>query len=86
MLPTLEEGDFILVRRVRRHQVSSLELGTIVCLQHPHFGFMTKRLLALDDDGTVRVGSDGQTGSDSSALGPVPIHCITHRLLWRIPR
>ncbi|MEL7298680.1 MAG: S24/S26 family peptidase [Pseudomonadota bacterium] len=84
MLPTLEDGDFFLAWRVR--DPAKLAPGTIVRLDHPHFGPMVKRLAGFCGPETARLASDGQTGADHADLGDVSVHAITHRLLLRIPK
>ncbi|MEL6446655.1 MAG: S26 family signal peptidase [Pseudomonadota bacterium] len=78
MLPTLGDGDFVIGRRIGPRAVRRLDTRAIVCAQHPHFGPIIKRIAGVDGD-TVRLDSDGVTGSESSSFGDVPIDCITHR-------
>lgn len=85
MLPTLKEGDLILARRLTAGSVSRLKPGQLACLEHPHFGFMVKRLVAIDAT-SATFDSDGQSGSEAASLGPVPLSAITHRVMFRIGR
>ncbi|MEM7765483.1 MAG: S24/S26 family peptidase [Pseudomonadota bacterium] len=84
MLPTLQDGDLILVRRISTRAAAGLAPGTIVCVRHPHFGFMIKRLRAHAEDGTILLDSDGQTGADHTDLGPVAVTAVTHRFWFRL--
>lgn len=86
MLPTLKDGDFIIARKLSAPAVQKLRKGAIVCLDHPHFGFMIKRLVRLNENATAIVDSDGQTGANQQSLGPVPMTCISHKLWLRIPQ
>ncbi|MEL7298238.1 MAG: S24/S26 family peptidase [Pseudomonadota bacterium] len=85
MLPTLQDGDLILVRRISLRAAAGLAPGTVICVEHPHFGFMIKRLREHVDNGTVLLDSDGQTGADHADLGPVRLQAVTYRLWFRLP-
>ena len=77
MLPTLGDGDFVIGRRIGERTVRRLAARAIVCVRHPHFGPIIKRVATVDGD-TVRLDSDGETGSESANLGDVPVSCVTH--------
>lgn len=83
MLPTLGDGDFVIARRLRGGAVRRLASGAIVCVNHPHLGTLIKRIRSIDSD-AVTLSSDGQTGSEPEALGPVNTTCITHRARFAI--
>ena len=78
MLPTLGDGDFVIARRLRAGAISRLKAGSMVCVEHPQLGALIKRIRSIDN-GVVTLSSDGQTGSESEALGPLNTSCITHR-------
>ncbi len=78
MLPTLGDGDFVIGRRIGPSSVRRLDSCAIVCAQHPHFGPIIKRVARIDGD-TLRLESDGETGSEAASFGDVPIECVTHR-------
>jgi hypothetical protein len=87
MVPTLEDGDFVIGRRLAGARVASLRPAAVVCLQHPELGPLIKRVVQVDRGaGRVTLTSDGTTGSDASALGPVPLAAITHRAVLAVHR
>lgn len=87
MVPTLEDGDFIIGRRLDEARVASLGPAAVVCLQHPDLGPMIKRIGRIDGVGRrVTLTSDGTTGSAPEALGAVPYSAITHRAVLAVHR
>lgn len=85
MLPTLGDGDYVIGRRIPAHALRRLRAGAVVCVDHPHFGALIKRLEAIEGD-RVRLTSDGVTGSDAASLGDVPLDRVTHRARLAIRR
>ncbi|MEL7309975.1 MAG: S24/S26 family peptidase [Pseudomonadota bacterium] len=77
MLPTLADGDYVLARRLTDRRRATLATGAIVCVDHQHYGPMIKRTGRVDA-GHCELISDGQLGSDSSALGTVTLERVTH--------
>ena len=73
MLPTLTEGQEILVRPIEssRHQ---FEAGTIVLMQHPIQSDvqMIKRITSIDDEDAITVlGDNADESTDSRQFGRV---------------
>lgn len=62
MLPTLHDGDYVIGRRFHAGR-SHLTSGQVVCVDHPHLGWLIKRTGVLTDGG-VELLSDGQTGNE----------------------
>ena len=83
MLPTLGDGDFVLGRRIAPNAVRRLDTDAIVCVDHPHYGPLIKRIDHVDGD-VVHLSSDGVTGTDGRALGQLTVAHITHRARWLI--
>ncbi len=82
MRPTLDDGDWVVVRRGR----GALRVGDVVILDHPEQpGFeIVKRVSALGPGGVMVLGDDPAAGSvDSITFGPVPAGAITARVLVR---
>ena len=87
MVPTLEDGDFVIGRRLGEARVASLGPAAVVCLQHPELGPLIKRVVRVEPgEDRVTLSSDGTTGSDASAIGPVPLASITHRAVLAVHR
>ncbi|MEM7611271.1 MAG: S24/S26 family peptidase [Pseudomonadota bacterium] len=79
MLPTLEDGDFVLARRLPRRAKAALRRDSIVCLRHREHGSLIKRIDQVDAESSLAsVVSDGQTGTGSDTLGDIPLAHITH--------
>jgi len=66
MLPTLDEGERLLVRRVR-----SLRAGDLVVCRVPGGpgGLVVKRVAHLDDEGVHVRGDNAQVSTDSRHFG-----------------
>ena len=71
MLPTLTEGQFVLVDTARRPA-----LGELAVARHPHRDdglLVVKRVAALQPDGGYELVSDNpDAGTDSRTWGPLP--------------
>lgn len=79
MLPTLGDGDFVIARRVHAGTLARLGSGAVVCVDHPQYGALIKRIRSINAN-VVTLSSDGQTGSEPEALGEIDTACITHRV------
>ena len=67
MVPTLQPGDEVTIRRVS--DIEGLRLGEIVCLRSPKDGkLVLHRLLKLGDDGTVKTAGDGKPRPDPAVV------------------
>jgi nickel-type superoxide dismutase maturation protease len=88
MVPTLRDGDRILVR------IGTLRgtppVGSVVLVALPDRPLSVKRLVAVEPDGTVRVAGDNPYGStDSRTLGAQPkgaVKGVVLARLWPYPR
>ncbi len=80
MVPTLRDGDRILVRLGVRGAV-----GSVVVVALPDRPLSVKRLRAVEADGTVRVEGDNPYGStDSRSLGALPAGALAGVVLARL--
>jgi len=71
MLPTLQEGDQVLVRVGGAH----VEPGAVVLVQHPHRSDqrLVKRVEHITPDGALFVvGDNPKASTDSRAFGAIP--------------
>ena len=83
MLPTLRDGDFVVARRLTGRARRGLRPGQIVCVDHPHYGRLVKRIGTTSPAGCA-LASDGAIGSED--LGTIPFERISHRGLVAITR
>jgi phage repressor protein C with HTH and peptisase S24 domain len=82
MVPTLRDGDRVLVRF---GAVGGAAVDRVVLLELPDRPLSVKRLVAIEPDGTVRVEGDNPYGStDSRTLGPMPREAIKGVVLARL--
>jgi len=84
MEPTLVPGQGLIGVTVGRARPGQLRV-----LEHPHRpGFwLVKRVVGLEPDGTMRVGSDNEAVAavDSRVFGPVTVRG-SYRVVVRVPR
>ncbi len=81
MLPALEPGDRLLVRRTAR-----VHEGSLVVVADPRrpSRWMVKRVDAIAPDGAVIVHGDNPAAStDSRTLGPLPASAVIGRPVYR---
>jgi hypothetical protein len=88
MVPTLRDGDRILVRIGALRGTPTV--GSVVLVALPDRPLSVKRLVAVEPDGSVRVAGDNPYAStDSRTLGAVPaasIRGVVLARLWPRPR
>ena len=86
MVPTLRDGDRVLVRL---GEVGT-PVGRVVLVELPDRPLSVKRLVAAEGDGSLRVEGDNEFGStDSRILGALPatsIKGVVLARLWPHPR
>jgi signal peptidase I len=86
MVPTLRDGDRVLVRISER----PAPVGRVVLVELPDRPLSVKRLVAVEDGGLVRVEGDNEFAStDSRVLGALPrdaIKGVVVARLWPRPR
>jgi len=80
MLPALEAGDRLLVRRTQRPR-----RGDVVALRDPRDTgrILVKRVAGLTDDGVVVVGDNPAASTDSHTFGPVSRAALIGVALYR---
>jgi hypothetical protein len=85
MVPTFRHGDRLLVwLRVPRR---TPRIGAVVLVQLPDRPLSVKRLVAVEDDGSIRVEGDNSFGStDSRQLGALPASALRGVVLRRVRR
>ena len=85
MQPTLEPGDRVLVRRLRRKPAPSL--GSVVVTWHPQRSELRliKRLSRLDSTGLWLLGDNPAESTDSRQLGAVPTKLLIGDVVGRLP-
>jgi phage repressor protein C with HTH and peptisase S24 domain len=87
MVPTLRDGDRILVRM---GPPTGAPVGRIVLVDLPGRPLAVKRLVGVEDGGSIRVEGDNELGStDSRSLGPQPAAAmkgVVLARLWPRPR
>jgi signal peptidase I len=86
MVPTLRDGDRVLVRV----PAPGVPVGRVVLVELPDRPLSVKRVVAVEPDGMVRVEGDNEFGStDSRTLGPQPadaVRGVVLARLWPRPR
>jgi nickel-type superoxide dismutase maturation protease len=85
MVPTFRHGDRLLVwlRAPRR----TPRVGAVVLVSLPDRPLSVKRLVAVEDDGEIRVEGDNPFAStDSRQLGALPASSLRGVVLRRITR
>ena len=85
MQPTLEPGDRVLVRRLRRKPAPSL--GSVVVTWHPQRSELRliKRLSRVDSTGFWLLGDNPTESTDSRQLGAVPTNLLIGDVVGRLP-
>ena len=85
MQPTLEPGDRVLVRRLRRKPAPSL--GSVVVTWHPQRSELRliKRLSRVDSTGLWLLGDNPTESTDSRQLGAVPTNLLIGEVVGRLP-
>jgi hypothetical protein len=87
MVPTLRDGDRVLVRMSAPLRPP---VGRVVLVELPERPLSVKRLVSVEPGGLVRVEGDNEFGStDSRTLGPIPVGAIRGTVvlrLWPRPR
>jgi nickel-type superoxide dismutase maturation protease len=77
MLPTLEPGDHVLIRRTKR-----LREGQLVVLSDPELPLLVvKRVVSVDREGIEVVGDNPGASRDSKDFGLVP-HANVLGIVW----
>jgi nickel-type superoxide dismutase maturation protease len=87
MLPTLQSGDHLLLRRRRRR--AHLALGTLVAFADPRPGpsrLLVKRVIEVDDGLVTLHGDNPSASTDSRHFGPVDQRDIPWVVLRRYRR
>ena len=85
MQPTLEPGDRVLVRRLRREPLPSL--GSVIVTWHPQRSELRliKRLSRVDRTGLWLLGDNPAESTDSRQLGAVPTNLMIGEVVGRLP-
>jgi nickel-type superoxide dismutase maturation protease len=80
MLPTLQDGDRLLVRVCRR-----LRVGDVVVIHDPDepARLVVKRVAAISDEGITVLGDNAAASRDSRTYGPVQRQLVFGRAWWR---
>lgn len=83
MAPALLPGDRLFV--LRWTWISGLRSGDVVVTHDPTNtpSFLVKRLALSSPGGYVLLGDNAAASRDSRAFGPVPLHLLIGRVLWR---
>ena len=68
MSPTLEDGDYVLIRKLRRQR--KLTLGLIYVINHSELGRIIKRLSDMKHDRCYFIG-DNPSSTPSTVIGAV---------------
>jgi nickel-type superoxide dismutase maturation protease len=84
MLPTLEEGDRLLVLRIGHRR--RLRAGDLVTLRDPRESgpvVLVKRVADLDGGSADVRGDNPPASTDTRAFGRVPLASVTGKVLYR---
>lgn len=87
MVPTLDDGDFVVVVPLSpRVPFARATIGAVVVARHPELGLLVKRVVERATNGWVALGGDGPWSTAPEHLGFVPQEQIVGRALFRIAR
>ena len=85
MLPTLEQGDRLVVLRFGHRR--RLRLGDLVTVRDPredgHRRVLVKRVADVDREGVELTGDNPEASTDSRSFGRVPLGSVTGKVLYR---
>ncbi len=83
MAPTLQDGDWLLARRVR--DGAAVQAGEVVLVERPDRRdlLLVKRALRRTPQGWWVEGDNPDASDDSRTFGVVPDRCVRARVLWR---
>ena len=86
MAPTLQDGDIVIALN-SRFRLSGPVTGDVVIVDHPHLGFIVKRVSGVNvQTGAVSLAGDGGLSTDSESIGYVTADRVLGRAIIRIPR
>lgn len=83
MAPTLNDGDYILIKKPRSARAGFLKLRSIYVLHHDQFGVIVKRLTEITHNGLKFTG-DNPHSTSSDRLGLVQHNQIMGRAMIAI--
>ena len=81
MSPTLEDGDYVLIRKPRRQR--KLTLGLIYVINHSELGRIIKRLGDMKHDRCFFIG-DNPSSTPSTVIGAVESSRVIGQVIWVI--
>ncbi len=80
MLPSLKEGDYVLVLKT-----SKIKQNDIILLKNPKDGqIIVKRVLSISPDSCFVVGDNPEKSTDSREFGWVPKSSVVGKVVRRI--
>lgn len=84
MLPYYYSGDFVIAYR-RFHSV--FKQGEVVVVRHPQFGTIIKRIISIENNGTLLlVGDNLAASTDTLTLGSVQRKQVLGRVIGHVSR
>jgi nickel-type superoxide dismutase maturation protease len=84
MLPKFYCGDFVLAYR-RFHSV--FKQGDVVVVEHAQFGKIIKRIITIENGGTLLlVGDNIAVSTDTFTLGSIQPEQVLGRVIWYVSR
>ncbi|MEM1133103.1 MAG: S26 family signal peptidase [Pseudomonadota bacterium] len=75
MVPTLNDGDYVVYRQLSASQKAALNIGDIIAFRYADPAHMVKRITAIYD-GWLNVAGDSPHSMGSQAIGPVQLDDI----------
>jgi len=84
MSPTIAPGSYLLFHHLISHYL--LKIGKIVKVQHPHYGLIVKRIVAIDDGGDYWLEGLNADSVTRSEMGTINKQMITGILLHNIKK
>lgn len=73
MAPSLSHGDYLIISKAR-----ILRPGFIVLVEHPKYGMIVKRVIAVTD-AAVKLSGDNPDSTSSEALGLISLDKVIGR-------
>ena len=79
MSPTLEDGDYVIIKKPRLYQA-----GLLYVINHSDLGRIIKRLQDIKHDKCFFIGDNPKTSTPASLIGVVERHRVIGQVLWAI--
>lgn len=84
LYPDFHQGEYVLAARTP-FPSGKIRAGDVIVFRQPGFGTLIKRVRRVLDDGRAFDVRGTQIDStDSRNFGPVPVECVSGKVIWHI--